>query len=550
MSDTFFEKSKDIANDFIQSIVFLDDRAYKGTDQENPNHDFDALKISQAFASESKICAVYKPESDSDINNFKLIADKADIIILDWQIVFQQEIKPGSEEEDAPDDPRGIYTKDVIKSVLFDEDKSKNSLKLVIVYTGDYTLLENIAEEIYKDVFNSSENYNLDKNDFSINSSEVKILIRAKKVEIGNVGNKEKYEKKMIGYEDLPSFVLNEFTLMTAGLLCNFALASLSTLRKNSSKIVGLFSKEMDSAYLSHKALLPNQEDAEDLLVELFADTISDLLFYNKLNSITRNLIEDWVKGHILEEDQELFNKKGESYNPIEKYKRTQDLLIGLLNSSDKNVLKRYKDVFNSVVKTSKGRIDEYFELLSLNNTLLFLNEDEQQNKKEIDQKFSILTHHKSLFIPNNTIPKLTLGTVVKSSINENNYFICIQQKCDSVRIPKTNERKFLFIPLTVSTEKFDILTPDGIKLKRNKDSFSIRTIKFICSNDYGVVLAEKNEDDVYMFKQIYNTATDEHFLWIFDLKDLHSQRMIAEYTSQLSRVGLNESEWHRKQLS
>lgn len=549
MSNTFFEKSKEIANDFIQSVVFLDDRAYKDKDKESPNHDFDALKISQIFAKEKKICAVYKPESDQDINNFKLIADKADVIILDWQIVFQQEVLPGSEEEDAPDEPRGIYTKDVIKSVLFDDDKCKDSLKLIIIYTGDFTILQDIAKEIYTEVFNSSDAYKLDEDNCSINSSEIKILIRAKKVETSNEGSKEKYEKMMIGYEELPSFVLDEFTHMTAGLLCNFALVSLTTLRKNSSKIVGLFSKELDSAYLSHKALLPNQEDAEELLVELFADTISDLLHYNKVNNRTRILIEDWIRKNILEEEQEVFTKKGASYDPVEKYKRTQDLLLGLLNSSDKNILKRYKDTFNSVAKVSKGKIEEYFELLSLNNTLLFLNEDEQHNKRVIDQKFSILTHHKSLFIPNNTIPKLTLGTVVKSSINENNYYICIQQRCDSVRIQKGKERKFLFIPLTVSTEKFDILTPDGIKLKRNKESFSIRTIKFICSNDYGVVLAEKNGDE-YMFQQMYNTATDEHFLWVFDLKDLHSQRIITEYTSQLSRVGVDDSEWHRKQLS
>ena len=73
MSNTFFEKSKEIANDFIQSIVFLDDKAYKTPDQLNTAHDFDALGISKVFAKENKICAVYRPESDEDIINFKLL---------------------------------------------------------------------------------------------------------------------------------------------------------------------------------------------------------------------------------------------------------------------------------------------------------------------------------------------------------------------------------------------------------------------------------------------------------------------------------------------
>jgi hypothetical protein len=31
------------------------------------------------------------------------------------------------------------------------------------------------------------------------------------------------------------------------------------------------------------------------------------------------------------------------------------------------------------------------------------------------------------------------------------------------------------------------------------------------------------------------------------DLKDLHAQRIVDEYASQLSRVGLDESEWLRR---
>lgn len=548
MSNTFFEKSKEIANDFIQSIVFLDDKAYKDANKENPAHDFNALEISKVFAKEKKICAVYIPESKEDIENFKSIADKADVVVLDWQIVFSQEVKPGSEEEDAPDEPRGIYTKEIIKEILFDNEDIKNSLKLIIVYTGDFTILEEISEEIFKEVFNSSENYLLDKTDCSIKSSQIKILVRAKSAEIANPANKAKYEGFMVKYEDLSSFILAEFTQMTSGLLSNFALMSLTTLRKNSSKILGLFSKEMDNAFLSHKSLLPSQEDAEDLLIYLLGDTISDLLFYNKTNETTRSQIEDWVTANIIEENKELLKKDGSKYNPIENYSRNHKLILALINSQNKDIEKRYEDVFTSIANTSKGRIVDYFKHISLNNTLLFLNNTDEIKKDTIDKKFSILTHHKSLFIPNNSIPKLTLGTVVKSSTVHDSFYICIQQKCDSVRMTKGSERKFLFIPLAVSLNKFDIVTPDGVKLRRIKDSFSIRTIKFICNNDNGVIKAEKeSQTNKYFFKQKYE---DEQFEWILDLKDLHSQRIIIDYTSQLSRVGLDESEWHRRLLS
>ena len=301
----------------------------------------------------------------------------------------------------------------------------------------------------------------------------------------------------------------------------------------------------MDNAFLSHKSLLPSQEDAEDLLIYLLGDIISDLLFYNKTNETTREQIEDWVKANIIEENKELLKKDGSKYAPIENYSRSHNLILSLITSQNKDIEKRYEDVFTNIASTSKGRIGEYFKHLSFNNTSLFLNNSDESRKDFIDKKFSILTHHKSLFIPNNSIPKLTLGTVVKSSTVPDSFYICIQQKCDSVRMTKESERKFLFIPLTVSLNKFDIITPDGVKLRRIKDSFSIRTIKFICNNDNGVIKAEKDSaTNLYFFKQKYD---DEQFEWILDLKDLHSQRIIIDYTSQLSRVGLDESEWLRR---
>jgi len=548
MSNPFFEKSREIANDFLQSIVFIDDKAYSGVTEEDPNHDFDAQKVSIAFAKEKKVCGVYQPKTKEDIENFKSIIKKADVVILDWKIILSENEMEDLDADDD-DDPRGIYTLDILKNIVQDISQNKESLKLIIVYTGE-TDLNDITNQIFDKLIVTKQD--LVKESCQVSSNNIKILIRAK----SSVGDDEIDNKfnhlvglndKIIKYKDLPSFVVDEFTLMTNGLLSNFALLSLTVLRENSSKLLALFSKEMDSAFLSHKTLLPNQDDAEDLLIELLADTMSNLLFYNKSNEIIRPLIDDWIRINVNEENKDLLKKDGSQQNPIEKYNRTHEVLIDLIHSSNKDIEKRYIEIFTTKAKVSKNKSSDYYKYISLNNTLLFLNNTEVAKKQNIDQNFSILTHHKSLFLPNSTIPKLTLGTVIKSTNIPDSYYICIQQKCDSVRIPKDEERKFLFIPLTVSDSKFDIITPDGIKLKRIKDSFSIRTIKFACKDDKGVIKAEQEVDGSFVFKQKYE---DEHFKWVLELKDLHSQRIIIEYTSQLSRVGLDESEWHRRYLS
>lgn len=117
MSSAFFNKSKVIANDFIQNIVFLDDKSYikEDTDGQERVNDLDAYEISKIFAKEKKICAVYDPESLEDISDFKQIASKSDIIILDWFIDINERVDEGNTEDDAEDDDiRGKYTLDII----------------------------------------------------------------------------------------------------------------------------------------------------------------------------------------------------------------------------------------------------------------------------------------------------------------------------------------------------------------------------------------------------------------------------------------------------
>lgn len=536
MSNPFFEKSREIANDFLQNIVFIDDKAYSGVTPEDPNHDFDAQKVSMAFAKEKKVCGVYQPKTKEDIDNFKSIIKKADVVILDWKIILSEnEIEDLDADDD--DDPRGIYTLDILKNIVQDITQNKESLKLIIVYTGE-TDLNDITNQIF-DKLHVIKN-DLVRESCQVSSNNTKILIRAK----SSVGDDEIDNKfnhlvglndKIIKYKDLPSFVLDEFTLMTSGLLSNFALLSLTILRENSSKLLALFSKEMDSAFLSHKVLLTNQDDAESLLIELFGDSIIDLLFYNKIGVyVDKELISDWVDENIIDEKFEIADKS---------FTRTKEMIFDLIRSNNTDINKRIIESFDGNGNlTSKQK-----ESFIINSTGLFLPKEDQNKSTKINLEFAKLTHHKSLFLPNNVEPKLTLGTIIKSTKKEI-YYICIQQKCDSVRLKMDEERKFLFLPFTTTSEgKFDILTHNEIKLKQDKKSFSIRTIIFICDNDDGIIKGVKNDSDKFIFNQKYSFDEDEQFEWILDLKDLHSQRIVTEYASNLSRVGLDESEFLRR---
>lgn len=545
MSSAFFNKSKAIANDFIQSIVFLDDRAYTRDNQHGQGNvnDLHAPEISKIFAKEKKICAVYDPETLNDISDFKLIAIKSDIVILDWFIDINEEIENVNEEDDADEyDVRGKYTLDVISNLITPDNSDR--LKIVLVYTGEVDLVE-ISEKI-RDL---NPNFSYDLNDLKLQIGKTIIFVRAKSN--NQEGNDNRFNHlpnlndKVLKYRELPDFLLEEFTKVTSGLLSNFALLSLHKLRSNTSKIIGLYNRDLDHAYLEHKSSIPNQDDAEDLILEVFKDSIGDLLHYEKVHkSISKTDISNWISIKLLNELKIAKNEEGVDLNAPNVIRRNKELLLNLLYSSESNVENRF---INQLIAggLSKSQASKYFKYLKLNNIDLFVNNDQDGDKASFLNKFASLTHHKNVFLPRGIKPILSLGTVLKSTKKEI-YYICIQQKCDSVRIKMDEARKFLFLPLVDSKNgKFNFISNDGIKLQLDSKSYAIRTLKFKSNKD-GVV-APKSKLGKFFFEQFYNTRTDEKFEWILDLKDLHAQRIVADYASNLSRVGLDESEWLRK---
>lgn len=545
MSSAFFNKSKAIANDFIQNIVFLDDQAYLKQDKNELNivNDLNAYEISKIFAKEKKICAVYDPESIEDILDFKQIAYKSDIIILDWFIDISEDIGDGNAEDDAEDDDiRGKYTLDIISDLI--NDNNCERLKIILIYTGEIDLVD-ISEKVRN--LNPILEYNSEE--LKLQIGRTIIFVRAKSNNQEGDDNRfihlPNLNDKVLKYIELPNFLLEEFTKVTSGLLSNFALLSLHKLRSNTSKILGLYNKDLDHAYLEHKSSIPNQDDAESLILEIFKDSIGDLLHYEKVHkSISKSDISNWISERLSNEFKIAKNEVGGDLNAPNEIRRNKDLLINLLYSSDSNVENRF---INLLIARglNKTQATKYFKYLKLNNIDLFINNDQDGDKVRFLNKFAFLTHHKNVFLPRGIKPVLSLGSIIKS-VKKKVYYICIQQKCDSIRLKINEERKFLFLPLVESTNgKFNFISNDGTKLQLNLKSYAIRTLKFISNKD-GVV-EPKNKRGKFIFEQVYNKRSDEKFEWILDLKDLHAQRIVSDYASTLSRVGLDESEWLRK---
>ncbi len=503
---TYQEHSKNVANEFIQSIAFIDDRAYQSSDTSNRDlHDFDAQAISLAFAKHEKLCAVYQPAKKEDIDSFSKLAQKADVTVIDWQINLSEPLginSQSNEEDDETDDERGQYTKQIIVELL---KNNRNGLKLIVVYTGE-TDLAGITENIRKDLKTSEISLDSEESEGTCTitaSPYFKILV------IGKNNSAEATEGK-VNYKDLPDFILTEFAKLTAGLLSNFALQSLAKIRQNFYQILALFPAELDKAYLANQSLL-GIEDTNEQLIEVLGDTFISILRANRLqNPLDKNRAFQWI-----ESQDSLCTDKAKAkalYEP--------------------GCIKKKLEVafHDSKVKERNAKLMGFF------------NVSEDENKK-----LAQLFHHKNLIVFDGHTPILSLGTVVKSikEGDEGLYYVCIQQRCDSVRLTSDEPRRFLFLSLKKAESGWDLITQDGTNLKIDKKTYGIRTVKFTGA---GEVIAQCDsaggDSSKLYFTPFY--GGDEKFEFIFELKDLYAQRIVSEYSANLTRVGLDESEWMR----
>lgn len=515
MAQSFVEITRNVVDRFLQNILFIDDKAYQPENKENA---FDAREISSVFAKKGKLCTIFEPHSPEDLKNGSSLFPKSDVVVLDWYLDLKNEKQIENAEADADEeDPRGVHTIGLIKKIV--EDASDKKLKLIIIYTGDGTKLEEITNKIYDEIKTYGV-YHLIGEDCRVSSSNVLILVRAK-----SNGEGEQYKhienllNKVIKYDDLPNFITNEFAEFIGGLLPNFALSAIASIRECTSNVLGVFSKDIDPAFLGDYVSIPDSNDAVSMLPKIFGTAVINLIETSDVD------FDGWIKAWIdekIKDNQITIGKKSFTVNAdnLKAFVTPNETFENKLNT----IFKANIDVKNL------NQVDFYKKEASN----LFDNGD----TKHSNYKWAKLVQHSNLFSsPKNH--KLTAGTIIKK--DEDRFLICIQQRCDSVRISKEEERSFLFLPLQQNGKGEAVVVEENKHLIVDNKSYSIELHKFkpIATD---VQILAKPQNDQYVFTDIEN----KQYIWVAELKDMFAQHIVSNYASQLSRVGIDNSEWIR----
>jgi hypothetical protein len=558
----FFKRSLQIAAEFLQTAVVIDDRAFRdeatlpevtpgplvapdsletvdisslpslsepATDFEpvDPNpHGIDARAVIDSFAELGIVCSVLRRESGEDLTNLGDRAHKlsvaVDISVVDWQVHRPD----GSDSHEE--------TLEFVKTAVEESIRSQpEQLRLIIIYTGTLDLLS-VAAEIEK-CLQSAAGFEPQKDgDFAFRVHAIRVVI------LGKPSNKRPADlqsHQIQSETELANRAVQEFAMMTTGLISNLAVASLAEIRKTTHRLLSRFGQKLDAPFLTHRALLTPPSEGNDQLLPLIVSELEAILEDRvSQDLLSDDAIIDWLETRpdplalidlapkIKTEEAARETVKDLCLKGVGQYSQfaipnEPSWVKKLANDKDASSIDKLTNVIAAEVVDGSN---EAFELL-----------------------MSIRSHYSE------KPPMLTLGTLVSSyELGERNsasaYWLCLQPACDSYIRSGSSRRLFPLLQLKTTDNQFNLIVEDQtrvIRLRWEPKPYKMRMIEFEANSPSGSVLS-KAENKTFWFAPTINSIK---YRWVGQLKFPQAQRVANAVASEAARIGLTESEWLRR---
>jgi hypothetical protein len=535
------EACRQAAADYLESVVVVDDRAFlapqptdeqQSADQgpmvrrlsrrlatpttgqlqrsETREHDLDAQELTRVFAEKGLICGVLSPgpagSSDVPIDAVR----RADIVVLDWNL----------------NGDRGDAALEII-SKLWDTGDTYR-LRLVAVYTGERDL-ESIVSKIATVLRGLGPGRVRRDGDFVRMKGMLRVSVFGKAH--GDAPIRARASNARSTKEsDLPERLLDEFTRLTLGLVPTVALMSLAAVRQNAHRIVSRLNGTLDAPYLWHRAMLPNPDDAEDHLVDLVSAELHSII-EDSMPGRGANL--DRIRLWLQEEDMGSLGQQFGKGVALQ----LDDVVEVLRSGAD------HKDATGArlgtkIGITSDGADKKKIAGFARNPT------EAQRGDAELAVLFRLRTRYM------NPAPRLSQGVVVAAEGGSAElYWVCLQPKCDSVRL--VEPKAFPMLPLVIVSdpEKFDVVVQDNRghqRLKLSSSPSDIKMMTFAPMPGQDAIVAQRSVGGDYRFQALEGRKT-VWYRFVAELRAGPSQAMASELANNISMPGLNDSEWLRR---
>lgn len=531
-----------ITKDFIQTVSIIDDKVnYRSIDES-----FNANSIIKEFAKDGKICSVYNFTEKQDIEVFVKISRNSDITILDWKMESNQMITDEGETNDDDDEDDVVVSKghnaiEILKQIILYE---QNRFKLFVIYT-DETEFKRIIDEISQSLTSIGLSPVID-GQFSLICNNNKIIVLGKEAVKNKVSLMKELFERCYSYEELPDAIYREYSVITNGVVSGIFLKSITSLRDNTFCLLEAFRNNLDSAFISHKSVLPEPDNAHEHILDLIGSEVKSVIFENVNPEFTNSLIEKYIDS--LEyltyncEITEDLRTKIQIPDPLNK-EHIKDILANNILNSSLFLGQHLSDQIKNQI--SKEWINELPKLIVKGKYKIKSKSDIISEAKQANIEFARLTTIKNHYRKLNSI-RLTLGVIIESlnERSEKEYFICIQPKCDSVRISEEENkigRSFIFLLLQKTSSKGDIIINNKMSFNIVYKIGNLKSFVFKSEKNSSSIISKYDENDCY-----FTDIQDRRFNVICELKNDFAQSISNNFAAQVSRVGMNHSEWLR----
>ncbi|WP_137823871.1 response regulator receiver domain [Pseudomonas sp. D(2018)] len=522
---------------FLRTVVVVDDRAYRpespqeatiiealpvnplgelafgdtssaGVDEvpveeepvEDEAHELDGPGLVRLFAQKGVVCSIIQPPSNQEtqalVDEIETIAQVADVLVLDW------ELRPGDHTASL----------EAILQIIDNDFASGGRLRFIVVYTAArQRIVKNTIKAALKERFNPDA-VKLDGHLIKIEHACVVVLNKPSHANSGAVP-----------LDELPDAILEHHASFSSGLLPAAAISAIGTLRGHTHQILGQFHEGLDAAFIAHRALIPKPDDAEMHLLELVADSLYHLM----LSEGVRDHLSDQLciarletlqdKHGFSEEQMHLVAQCVSAYGSDKVGVIREMLGLGI---EEKNPERRFIARLYGHVGEAESRRKEMAFLHDFTRTHLHKRTDDNP-------------------------PRLTMGTVVAFCRGESfDYQMCIQPRCDSVRIDRP--RSFPFISLENSDQPNVHLSWAGSykSLSSSEKLFDIRINVFGGGASVPAIYAQL---DAQVGKWYFEDSAGSRFYWVGDLRKDKAQRLASKIASRLHMPGINEYEPTRR---
>ena len=294
--DSFERLSKNVATDFLQTVVVLDDYAaiaespmverlvdpdelpvqasYKGSSGASIRsgrraNALDIQELITSFASHGLVCAVLEPwrKTTSETQPAVTASLRADIVILDWHLGDRGEIALG-----------------IIRDLLDADMKAGGRLRMIVVYTASRRLtdIRDTVRQSLSDFSRIDERQDL----IALASQHARILFIQKSTE-----SRSGFE---VSEKDLPERLIGEFAEMAKGILPNVALGGIAAIRNATHHLLARFHRGLDAPFLTHRIMQVVAENAENYATDLLVSELQSILEESMVGTkyADRNAIE------------------------------------------------------------------------------------------------------------------------------------------------------------------------------------------------------------------------------------------------------------------